>query len=132
MQNSYCGASTLCRGAIDYFENCSFGFLQVGDDFEEVFRLGIAGGAEHAHEHLGGTAEILAQLHKADRAVDVFAEDGFAGVDIAGDHAADGLTEQGSAEAGAVLQPCLDGFVEAFSQSHYSSLLCYLPGPMVT
>jgi len=121
MQNSYCGASTLCRGAIDYFENCSFGFLQVGDDFEEVFRLGIAGGAEHAHEDLGGTAEILAQLHKADRAVDVLAEDGFSGVDVAGDHAADGFAEQGAAEAGALLEAAFDRVVEILGEGHSSS-----------
>ena len=131
MQNSYCGASTLCRGAIDYFENCSFGFLQVGDDFEEVFRLGIAGGAEHAHEDLGGTAEILAQLHKADRAVDVLAEDGFSGVDIAGDHAADGFTEQGAAEAGALLEAAFDCLVEVFCEGHHCSRSFRIPAPMV-
>jgi hypothetical protein len=58
-------------------------FLQVADDAEEVAGLRIAARAEHANEALRLRAGRLAKLLEADRRLDVVAQDGLAGVDIA-------------------------------------------------
>jgi hypothetical protein len=58
-------------------------FLQVADDAEEIAGLRIAARAEHANEALRLRAGRLAKLLEADRRLDVVAQDGLAGVDIA-------------------------------------------------
>ena len=60
---------------VNHFEDGTFEFLKVGDDFEEVFGLWIPGRAEHAHEGFWGAGEIGSELHEAHGAVDVFAEE---------------------------------------------------------
>lgn len=111
---------------VDDFEDCSFELLEIRDDFEEVFSLRIAGGAEHAHEDLGRAAEVGAELHESDGAVDVFAKDGLSGFEIARDHAAHSFAEKCAAESLAVLKLCFDGFVEALGEWHYSSRFRFL------
>ena len=122
-QRGHCWAKFLRsrRGTVHHFQHGSFGLLEVGDDLEEAFRLGISGCAEHSHEDLGGAAQVFAEFHKADRAVDVLAEHGLSGVHIAGDHAADGFAEQGAAEAGALLEAAFDRVVEILGEGHSSS-----------
>jgi cyclic dehypoxanthinyl futalosine synthase len=46
---------------------------------------GVAAGAEDAHEGLGGVAERGGEGDEADGSVDVHAEDGFGGVEVAGE-----------------------------------------------
>lgn len=108
--------SGCCFG--DHFEDCSFDLLEVGDNLEEVPGLRVSRGPEHAHENLWGASKVGAELHKADRAVDVFAEDGLSCVQVAGEHGADGFAEERAAEAFALLEFALDGFVEALGKWH--------------
>ncbi len=87
--------SGCCFG--DHFEDCSFDLLEVGDNLEEVPGLRVSRGPEHAH---------------------VFAEDGLSCVQVAGEHGADGFAEERAAEAFALLEFALDGFVEALGKWH--------------
>ncbi len=63
--------------------------LQSADDAEEVARLRVAARAEHADQAFGGRAGGLRELLEADGGLDVIAQDGFAGVDVAGQQGVD-------------------------------------------
>ena len=58
--------------------------LELADHPEQVARLRVPPGAEHAHEALGRPPRAAAELLKADRSVDVVAEDCLPGIEIAG------------------------------------------------
>ncbi len=80
---------TLCGDALDDFEDSAFHLLKVSDDLEEIPRLRVSFRREHAHEDFGRTFQIAAELDEADCAVDVIAQDGLAGLNIAGEQASD-------------------------------------------
>jgi hypothetical protein len=58
--------------------------LERADHFEQVARLRVRPGTEHAHEALGRPPREAAELLEADRGVDVVAKDGLPGIEIAG------------------------------------------------
>lgn len=90
-------------GCVDHGQGRAFDFLQVGDDLEEVGDGGVSLGAEHLHQGLGGTTDGLAQRDEAECSVDVLAQDGFSGLDIAGDDSTDSLAQEAMAVLRAVL-----------------------------
>jgi hypothetical protein len=47
------------------FEAHAFGLPQIGNDLEQVARLGVATGTEHAHQAFRGAMRKVAQLGKA-------------------------------------------------------------------
>lgn len=68
--------------------------LQVADHAEKVPRLRIAARAEHANEALGRRVRRFAQLLKADRRLDVVAQDRLPGVHIPGKHRLNAFAQQ--------------------------------------
>jgi hypothetical protein len=101
------------------FEMDAFGTLQVADDFEKIFGLGVAGWPEHAHEAFGRTIGGVAEFGEANGGVDEIAEDELAGFDIAGEEIVETFAEQGFAELRVALDTRADGFFEVFGQRHF-------------
>jgi len=56
---------------------------------------GLPDGLNMRMRLLGGAVERFSESEEADGTVDVLAEDGLSGFEIAGDHAGDSLGEQG-------------------------------------
>ena len=61
---------------------------------EEVLGLRVAARTKHPDEALRLCNGGFAELFEADRRLDVVAQDGLAGIDIAGQHRFDGFTQQ--------------------------------------
>lgn len=85
----------------------------MGDDRKQVIGLRVAFWAEHPHEAFSRGVRGLAQTFKADGRVDVVAQNGFAGIHIAGQQALDALAQQRLAECLIALGAGLHGFLEA-------------------
>ena len=85
---------------------------------EEGAGLGVAAGAEDAHEGLGGVAEGGGERDEADGPVDVHAEDGFGGDEVAGEEGVGGVDEELAAKGGVLADEGLGGLVEGFGERH--------------
>src|SRR5580700_8138486 len=79
-----------CRDA----ETHAFAVLQKTHHLEEIGRSRIAGRAEHPHQALGGHMRRLSEFRESDGGIDVIAEDGLAGGDVARQQAFDALAQQ--------------------------------------
>lgn len=86
---------------------------------EEGAGLGVASGAEDAHEGFGGVAERGGEGDEADGAVDVHAEDGFGGVEVAGEEGVSGVDEEFATEGGILADERLGGLAEDFGEGHW-------------
>ena len=66
-----------------------FNALQVANHFEEIARLRISLGAQHAHQALGRPPRAAAQFRKTDCRVDVITQNRLACIEVAGQEALD-------------------------------------------
>jgi hypothetical protein len=101
--------------------------LQVAEHGEEVARLRIAARTEHAHEALGRRAGGAAERLEADRRIDVVAQDGLAGLEVAFQHARHRFLQKRLAEVGIAPGARLDGVLE-ISQTHLAAPLSCAAG----
>ena len=101
--------------------------LQVADDVEQIARLRIAGGSEHADQALRRRTSVRAQLPKADRRVDVVAQDRLAAVHVATEQGFDALTQQRLAEGRIGQHARLYRVLEIACQRHGSPRLSLAP-----
>jgi len=104
-------------GAYLYYR--TFDFLEIGDHLEEVSCLRIPLRAEHTHKTLWRSTESRAELQKSYRAVDVFAEYDFPGLNITRDHAGDSFTEKRTAKLRACFKVCLYRLAKAACICHH-------------
>src|SRR5208282_877793 len=100
------------------FEAHAFPLLQIGHDLEQVSCLWIALGTEHAHQALGRPTRNRAECFETDRRVDVVAQHGLAGLDVAGEKALDPFTQELLAEGGIAPYARLDRLLEVPRQCH--------------
>src|SRR4051812_4611657 len=101
------------------FEMKSLGALELRNHVEQIPRLRIPVGAEHAHKALGRRVGEVAELLKADRTVDVVAQDRFAGIDVTRHQAFDSLLQESGPELRLTLQTLAHRFLEILSQGHF-------------
>ena len=94
------------------------GPLELADHLEQVARLRIPPGAEHPHETLGRPARQAAELLKADRGVDVVAEDCLPGIEIAGKETLHAFPQQLLSILAVPPDAGLHGFLERTRQRH--------------
>src|SRR5271166_1030502 len=80
------------------FEYGTFDLLKIGDHLEEVSGLRVPGWAEHPHKALRGPAKRGPEFWKANRAVNVFAQNDLPRLDISRGHAGQSLTKEGAAK----------------------------------
>src|SRR5258705_4975614 len=88
--------------------------LQVTDHAEEVLGLRIAAWSEHADQALGRRAGRFAKLFKADRRLDVVAQDRLASINITAQHCINAFAKKSLGEFLVGLDPTLHQFLEAF------------------
>jgi len=74
----------LARGFEGKLELEALGTLKVTNHFEQIARLRIPGGAEHAHQAFGGSFRDATELLKPDRRVDVVVQNRFSRIEISG------------------------------------------------
>jgi hypothetical protein len=72
----------LAGGSQRQLEVETFNALQVANDLEEIPRLGVPVGAEHAHKTLCRSLREPTQFLKADGGADVVAQDRLAHVEV--------------------------------------------------
>jgi hypothetical protein len=77
-------------GQVDLYMN-AFTLLKMSDHIKQVARLWVAPRPQHPHEALGRPAGLLAQRLKANRGIDVIAQDRLAGLRVAGQKALQGF-----------------------------------------
>jgi len=92
--------------------------LELADHLEQVARLRVPPRTEHAHEALGRSPRETAELLKADRGVDVVAEDGLPGIEIAGKETLHPFRQQLLSILPVLPDPGLHGFLERARQRH--------------
>jgi len=85
---------------------------------EEGAGLGVAAGAEDAHEGFGGVAEGGGEWEEADGSVDVHAEEGFGSEEVAGEEGSGGVDEELAAEGGVLADEGFGGLVEGPGEGH--------------
>src|SRR5208337_931134 len=105
-----CGALCGARG-LDVKAH-AFSLLKIGDDLEQVARLRIAGGSEHAHEAFGRAVNHFGKFNETHSRVDIVAQDGLAGAHVAGKQTLDTFAEKFLAKRGVALGTGLDRFSE--------------------
>ena len=96
----------------------ALGTLQHLNDREEALRRRVAAWPEHALETFGGKARRFRQAVEGDAGVDVVAQHGLAGVEVAGEQFVDRLGEHGGAEACVALGACPDGGTKFTGDGH--------------
>jgi hypothetical protein len=72
--------------------------LKVADHTEQISRLRIAARSEHADQTFGLRAGFGTEPFKADCRLDVVAQNGFAGIDVASEHGVDAFAQERAAE----------------------------------
>lgn len=76
------------------FEVNAFGLLQNGKDAGKVCHGRATFGAEHAHQTFSGNVRPLFKVLKSNGRIDVVAQNGLAGIEIAVKNALDGLAQK--------------------------------------
>src|SRR5919198_1518434 len=100
------------------------GLLQECDNLEEIPRLGISFRAKHTHQALCRFVCKTAQLFKADGAIDVITQNGFASLQLSGEKAFNALAQKLVPESRIGFDAGLYGFFEIARQRHgYVSLV---------
>jgi len=97
----------------------AFDFLKIGNHLKEVSRLRIPLRAEHTHKTLRRSTESSAELEKSYRAVDVFAEYDFPGLNITRDHTGDSFTKKRTAKLRTRFKVCLYRLAKAACVCHH-------------
>jgi hypothetical protein len=86
--------------------------LKLSDYRQKVSCIGVAARAEHAHQTLRRSAGNRRQVVEANRRIDVIANDGFTGLEIAGEKGLEAFGQQSFAKLGIALRASLDGLLE--------------------
>lgn len=96
----------------------AFALLQKGHNLEQIIRARIARGSEHAHKALRGNVGRLGEFCEADGRVDVVAENGLRGRDVAAEHAFDAFAQKLLAELWIAFDAGAYGFLKVAGQTH--------------
>jgi hypothetical protein len=100
--------------------------LKKADHFEQVRRSWIACWAEHSHETLSRNAGGVREFRKADGRVDVIAQDGLGGRNVAVQHRFETFAKQRSAKLRVALDPCADRLFEITCEGHGRSPVSFV------
>src|ERR1017187_2118601 len=92
--------------------------LKMSEYAKQVLGRRVALRSKHPHETVGGDECRLFQLPKADRGVDIVAQDRAARLLVAGEHEFDCFTKQRLAEFRFLLGAFADRFAKIFGQCH--------------
>jgi hypothetical protein len=101
------------------FEADAFGVLQVGYDFKQLSGGGIPRRAKHLVKGLDVDLGMRGQAGKADRGIDVVAQEFFAEGHVAGEKAFDSLAQKTLPKGGIRFHARLNRLSEVSRQSHW-------------
>src|SRR5450759_3910640 len=92
--------------------------LQIADHAEKVLGLRVAARTKHTDQALRRRASCYPEFFKADRRLDVVAQDYLAGLHVAGEHRVDALAQKRLGKFRVALDVVMHQFLEAFGSCH--------------
>jgi len=96
--------------------------LQMAENLKEVVSIRVALWSEHADQTFRRSADALAERRKANRRLDIVAQNGFPGLHVAGEHCLHAFAQQSFAKSRIAREPILDHCFETSRDSHRHTL----------